>query len=155
MKTVIQKIGPLYGEAVNGSVFGQPNGSVAVPPYNALVLLSANNNNAYIKKNGTGGYTTCDSNGAIGSFLSYQIIAQLPNDQLYFIHEVSATSDFASVLSASKSSVSESAKLIGSSSSGTLSIVAGTTYYLRARLTTRDGSTIVTGATYDVEGVVV
>lgn len=31
MKTIIQTIGPLYGEVVNGTVFGQPNGSIAVP----------------------------------------------------------------------------------------------------------------------------
>lgn len=154
MKTVIQKIGPLYGEAINGSVFGQPNGSVAVPPYNALVLMSANNDNAFIKKNGTGGYVTCDTNGSVGTFLRYQIVTQLPLDALWFVHEVSATSDFASILSSSKSTVSEASKNVGNSNSGSLSITAGTTYYLRAKLTTRDGSVIVTGATYEVEGVV-
>jgi hypothetical protein len=30
MRTIIQHIGPLYGELNTGSVFGQPNGSVAV-----------------------------------------------------------------------------------------------------------------------------
>ena len=42
MKTIIQTIGPLYGEVVNGSVFGQPNGSEARPPQNvpAEIILS-------------------------------------------------------------------------------------------------------------------
>ena len=35
-KTIIQTIGPLYGEVVNGTVFGQPNGSVYVPPDNVI-----------------------------------------------------------------------------------------------------------------------
>lgn len=30
MRTIIQHIGPLYGEANTGTVFGQPNGSIAV-----------------------------------------------------------------------------------------------------------------------------
>lgn len=30
MRTIIQHIGPLYGELNTGSVFGQPNGSIAV-----------------------------------------------------------------------------------------------------------------------------
>lgn len=30
MRTIIQHIGPLYGELNTGSVFGQPNGSVAI-----------------------------------------------------------------------------------------------------------------------------
>ena len=30
MRTIIQHIGPLYGESNTGSVFGQPNGSVAI-----------------------------------------------------------------------------------------------------------------------------
>jgi hypothetical protein len=31
VRTIIQTIGPLYGEIVNGTVFGQPNGSEARP----------------------------------------------------------------------------------------------------------------------------
>ena len=30
MRTIIQHIGPLYGEANTGTVFGQPNGSIAI-----------------------------------------------------------------------------------------------------------------------------
>lgn len=32
MRTIIQHIGPLYGESNTGSVFGQPNGSIAITP---------------------------------------------------------------------------------------------------------------------------
>lgn len=34
MKTIIQAFPTIYGEAVNGSVLGQPNGSIARPPQN-------------------------------------------------------------------------------------------------------------------------
>ena len=35
-KTIIQTIGPLYGEVVNGTVFGRPNGSVYIPAVNTI-----------------------------------------------------------------------------------------------------------------------
>lgn len=34
MKTIIQDFPTIYGEALNGSVYGQPNGSIARPPQN-------------------------------------------------------------------------------------------------------------------------
>ena len=37
-KTIIQTIGPLYGESVNGTVFGRPNGSVFVPASNTISI---------------------------------------------------------------------------------------------------------------------
>lgn len=38
MATIIQKYGPIYGEAVNGTVQGRPNGSVYVPISNTIEL---------------------------------------------------------------------------------------------------------------------
>ena len=40
-KTIIQTIGPLYGEVVNGTVFGRPNGSVYVPVSNKISLSAS------------------------------------------------------------------------------------------------------------------
>ena len=37
-KTIIQTIGPLYGEVVNGTVFGRPNGSIYVPSTNTIEI---------------------------------------------------------------------------------------------------------------------
>lgn len=34
MKTIIQDFPTIYGETINGSVYGQPNGSIARPPQN-------------------------------------------------------------------------------------------------------------------------
>lgn len=50
MRTIIQTIGPLYGEVVNGSVFGQPNGSVARPPQNAAVTAVISGTNGKLTK---------------------------------------------------------------------------------------------------------
>ena len=42
-KTIIQTIGPLYGESVNGTVFGRPNGSVYVPSTNTVTVRGSGN----------------------------------------------------------------------------------------------------------------
>jgi hypothetical protein len=39
VRTIIQTIGPLYGEIVNGTVFGQPNGDIARPSPNVPTAL--------------------------------------------------------------------------------------------------------------------
>lgn len=39
-KTIIQTIGPLYGEVVNGTVFGRPNGSIYVPSTNVVDIIN-------------------------------------------------------------------------------------------------------------------
>lgn len=40
MKTIIQKLPTIYGEVTNGSVYGQPNGSIARPPQNVPVSIT-------------------------------------------------------------------------------------------------------------------
>lgn len=40
MKTIIQKLPTIYGEAINGSVLGQPNGSIARPPQNVPLSVT-------------------------------------------------------------------------------------------------------------------
>lgn len=158
MKTIIQTIGPLIGEAVNGTVFGQPNGSVAVPPYNALVLKSANPDYAYIKDN-SGGAISCESDGTIssnGEYLSYEVVCQLPLEEVRFKTEISDSSDFSTIKSSGLRKISgRMGCFITPAQSGGAFITAGTTYYVRCSLVTLDGSLIVMGATYEVEGVVV
>lgn len=71
MKTIIQTIGPLYGEIVNGTVFGQPNGSIAVPnnpiPTLNVQVIAANQ---FVKGEARegGGYDwkSCNSDGVVG-----------------------------------------------------------------------------------------
>lgn len=40
MRTIIQDFPTIYGEALNGSVYGQPNGSIARPPQNAAGTIT-------------------------------------------------------------------------------------------------------------------
>lgn len=50
MATIVQEYGPIYGETVNGTVQGRPNGSVYVPLSNKI-HLSANDNRIYFNPN--------------------------------------------------------------------------------------------------------
>lgn len=64
MKTIIQTIGPLYGEVVNGSVFGQPNGSEARP---------APNTSASVTISGVSGKLTFVENIPGGALVRYTL----------------------------------------------------------------------------------
>ena len=37
-KTIIQTIGPIYGDVENGTVFGRPNGSIYIPSSNTIII---------------------------------------------------------------------------------------------------------------------
>jgi len=53
MGTIIQDFGPIYGEPVNGTVQGRPNGSVYVPSSNIITLTIANTSICRVAGGGT------------------------------------------------------------------------------------------------------
>lgn len=92
-KTIIQTIGPLYGEVVNGTVFGRPNGSIYVPPVNTVSLtISAE----YIA-NGTGAQSTVlypTNAGGSPVYNATKIVAQAQDVSAYIGLQVSDDSEF-------------------------------------------------------------
>lgn len=58
MKTIIQKLPTIYGEALNGSIYGQPNGSVARPPQNIPAAVVLTGDSITVTKTGTEGALT-------------------------------------------------------------------------------------------------
>lgn len=76
MATIVQNYGPIYGEVVNGTVQGRPNGSVYVPISNtiAVSILDARK---YIKNSSGTQLRICNSSGnATSDGLRYSAIAQ-------------------------------------------------------------------------------
>lgn len=153
MRTIIQTIGPLYGEVVNGSVFGQPNGSVAVQPSgpsNPNTLTITNKPGYIVGVPTTGGkytITFCDSGGetvatpltiAATSNVDFRIyvgvtIGNEGSGQTWKINESPVTmSKFAVVKSTAP--------------------VAGTTYTVKVQLWDADGVTLLEDS-FDVVGV--
>ena len=58
MKTIIQSFPTIYGEAINGSVLGQPNGSIARPPQNVPVTLELSGDSVEVVLSFSGSGTT-------------------------------------------------------------------------------------------------
>lgn len=65
-KTIVQEYGPIYGEPVNGTVMGRPNGSVFVPDSNkaSISLIEDYRYLKYVAYSPTYSvFRTCDSSG--------------------------------------------------------------------------------------------
>lgn len=76
-RTIVQEYGPIYGEAVNGTVMGRPNGSVYVPLSN-IITLSATT--GYIRHFtaawGTKYFALCSDGGVLNqSIYHYNAVA--------------------------------------------------------------------------------
>lgn len=76
MKTIIQTIGPLYGEVVNGSVFGQPNGSVARPQPNTAPSITLSGNSGKLTLSSTtSAFAKYDISGVTFDFVNADLAA--------------------------------------------------------------------------------
>lgn len=76
MKTIIQTIGPLYGDVVNGSVFGQPNGSIARPVPNSTPSITiAGDSGKLTLASSTVAFAKYDLSGVTFTFVNSDLIA--------------------------------------------------------------------------------
>lgn len=154
MKTIIQTIGPLYGDDVNGTVFGQPNGSVYTPSQNLLVVLNDNTGTVTNVRNATTWIKT--SNGSTdGVAVTFQVLAQV--DTWKFKTELSADSTFTNIVSTgsfTRPSGSSTAPLSMFGLNTGYTVVNGATYYARLVLTDLKGNTIAVSNTYTFKGIV-
>lgn len=158
-KTIIQTIGPLYGESVNGTVFGRPNGSIYVPMQNTIAL-SLVATQRYIRKVKPGAYDVyalCSSVGAISSdpALHAAYVAESQDLQNYVQLQLSDSSDFTTYAEISMNAGQYNGTTLAVSQDTTLSdLVNGDTYYLRAVLMSGSGVPVATSDTIEVSGVV-
>lgn len=153
MRTIIQTIGPLYGEIVNGSVFGQPNGSVAVQPSgpNNPNTLAITNKPGYIigVPTSSGKYTItfCDSAGAVVS-TPLTIAATSNVDFRIYVSVTIGTEGSGQAWRLNESPVSMTKFDVVKSTAP----AAGTTYTVKVQLWNTDGVTMLE-ETFDVVGV--
>ena len=135
-RTIIQPIGPLYGEAVNGTVYGRPNGSIYVPPTNTITL-NIIDNYEYIRS-GTGAYAKfaypCDSQGNIPP-AKVETIAESQDNAAYIAVQVSDDSDFSTYDETTAPAGMFNRKASSFVNNLTnVTLVDGSTYYVRAVL---------------------
>ena len=150
-KTIIQTIGPLYGEVENGTVFGRPNGSVYVPPTNKIVLTTS----AYARVT-TNAVAGSDSAGNTGSRTF--IVAESQDLGASCLVEVSLTNDFAVVLAkgqwyAGQFNIGTTTYGIGTNLLDSIS--DGDTLYVRAVLISQTNVPVATSEVAEVTAVVI
>ena len=151
-KTIIQTIGPLYGDVVNGTVFGRPNGSVYVPPDNKISLSIGGE---YVV-NGTGVTATylfpATSAGVIVPN-SVKCVAEAQDTSAYMARQISESSDFGTyeetIFPAGQFNVVNNS-IIGNSE---ITVVNAQSYYVRAVLYSASGVPVAYSDIFTLTGV--
>lgn len=155
-KTIIQTIGPLYGEVVNGTVFGRPNGSVYVPPSNKMTA-TVEDSYKFIRSNaGVTSYLMCDSAGqaytTVPAFLF--VVAETQDLANYIEVQVATDSEFTDIIGSRAISAGVYNTRFSQIANGTTALEAGTTYYIRAVLKSAGGEPVAYSESIEVKGVV-
>ena len=150
MGTIIQSYGPIYGEVVNGTVQGRPNGSVYVPLSN-IIELSIGDNAKYVKKVGTKFIGLCTSTGTDAYA---RVVAQAQDLASCVQLQVSETSEFTTYYRETSSAGLFSVRTKTLAGNATdLTIVEDTTYYVRAQLMASTSVPVATSEVVEVVGV--
>lgn len=151
-KTIIQSIGPLYGDVVNGTVFGRPNGSVYVPPSNTIHLTILDSLKYVRNYSAWGGINVlCSSAGAVGEGA---LVAESQDSASYMQIQLSDDSDFGTFADRTYTAGQFNTKPSSISTNfNKLTIVDGTTYYCRAILFSSNGVPVATSSTIELTGV--
>lgn len=154
MATIVQDYGPIYGEVVNGTVQGRPNGSIYVPLSNTITA-SIREVSRYIKKKNSTTVTICKSDGTVSS--GYDVVRFVANAQdLSSYVRIFVYSD--ALLTTLVSSRSRAAGYFNGYTAetyfadGMTDIDEGETYYVVAALC-NNGVPVATSAGIEVTGV--
>lgn len=155
-KTIIQTIGPLYGEVVNGTVFGRPNGSIYVPSQNTI-SMSIPANRVYIRDNTTN-VVICTSTGSIAwnpNSEKINTVAQSQDTANNIVIDIATDSDFTDII-AKYPAAAGSFNIFNTyfiETDDYAGITAGTTYYIRARLVSGSGVDVAVTDVQTLTGV--
>jgi hypothetical protein len=96
--TIVQNYGPIYGEVVNGTVQGRPNGSVYVPLSNKIELSTSLSPPIYIRlSNDRTQIYTCNDSG-VPIQRSFKAVADAQDLASYIRLEVGTTNTFTTVV---------------------------------------------------------
>lgn len=131
MKTIIQKIGPLYGEAVNGTVFGQPNGSQAVLSLD-ITLSNIDATAAYVKA--SGGVWICKSDSTTAKYCDVSFTSPIPVMRRFALYSDSACTNQVTATTNGPAKYAGTHSFEAFAYFGTTTITPGTTYYGRVEL---------------------
>ena len=147
-KTIIQSIGPLYGEPVNGTVFGRPNGSVFVPITNTVTLALADASR-YLKNQGAGIFRTCTSSGSGRNYNIVAVAQDLASNVQVQVFTDAECTTLIGYIDRTAGNFNYGTSDITNTTETTL--VSETSYYLRAQLM-NNGVPVATSEVIEVTG---
>lgn len=160
MRTIIQHIGPLYGELNIGSAFGQPNGSLAVGQnlvptptptpavptteteiWSTSYYVDSFYGFTYFKTKGNY-LVSSESNGVLTStnLFNISLLSDVTDTNTVVKLQVAKDSDFSSIVYTSNLSISPSASSVVCPLDTTPTFTSGTTYYFRILLYSSAGN---------------
>lgn len=146
MNTIVQHYGPFYGEAVNGTVQGRPNGSIYVPATNKIVA-SLPTGVTVIDK-----YTAPDGTNYLVLSRALKVVAdsQDPTSYIYIaVYTDSAcTTRFGSARIVTPGVFNATNTVVGFSA---VDPTAGVSYYIKAELC-NNGTAIAASDVIEVTG---
>lgn len=149
MATIVQNYGPIYGEVVNGTVQGRPNGSVYVPVSNTINLVP-NAAATHIKVTG-GNLVICNSGAAgksVGVVAQSQDLASYVKTIVY--SDAACTTQVGTARMYAAGAFNFNTPYACSYYSGTLT--SGDPYYLRAVLV-NNNSDVAASSTIELEAI--
>ena len=155
-KTIIQTIGPLYGDVVNGTVFGRPNGSIYVPGANKITL---NIGAEYVMSGPEGvsyeGWIVPATAGGVLVPSAVSIIAESQDIAAYVGLQFSDDEDFATY-DENTEAAGRFNILRGSIINfvSQFTVAAGDPYYVRAVLSSQSGVAVAYSEVVTLTGVV-
>lgn len=148
-RTIIQPIGPLYGEAVNGTVFGRPNGSIYVPSTNKIMIKNATE---YITNVKVGEQYRLRFSTALGAGVYFDVVAEAQDQSSYMRLVVATDSDLSTIVTQSPDTAAGMFNLHINNIVGDYQVTVGNTYYVAALLL-NNGEAIATSDIYEVTAV--
>lgn len=156
-RTIIQPIGPLYGEAVNNTVFGRPNGSIYVPDTNR-VTMNIKTGFEYVFKDGNN-FKLCNSSKQVtGDAL--KIYADSQDNAAFIRLGLYVDDECTTLLTGGGQSAyidytagSFNKTLFGLFTKSAITLTDETTYYLRATLMASTGVAVANSDIIEVVGL--
>lgn len=145
MPTIVQDYGPIYGEVVNGTVQGRPNGSVYVPLYNSVTLSLATSDDK-LRTDGTSYFIL----GRVKLVAESQDLTSLIRTSLYL--DASLATQIGSYRNFTAGQFNIYPQAIASVVAGDPALVAGNKYYIRAELV-NNGAVVAASSTLEVEAI--
>lgn len=148
-RTIIQPIGPLYGEAVNGTVFGRPNGSIFVPSTNTVSIVGYTTRIRSFLVGGNYRVRFLDENNASKTFT---VVAASQDNSSYIRVVLASDSDLTTIIEATDLS-SGIFNSLRTNIAYDYQVEDEATYYVAAQLI-NNNTVIATSDIIEVTGVV-